>query len=159
MNKVQTKRLLNVARALRESPAPKLFNMSKFVWGDNVGRWCSNDPTFALNEKNFCGTPACALGHYGARKDLQKTFSIKIGVEFAELVSVKPNPSEYEDDEPDYFVSCNTGNVLEHFGLTLEESHTLFAEEGCGGAKTAKGAASFIEKFVAKKLKAQARAT
>jgi hypothetical protein len=43
-------RLLNVARALRESPNPDRFTM---------------------NDWQHCGTPCCAIGHYAARADLQ----------------------------------------------------------------------------------------
>ena len=49
-------RLLNVARALRESPAPERFYMGKYT--------------------HACGTPACAFGHYAARTDLQSLFRI-----------------------------------------------------------------------------------
>lgn len=47
-------RLLNVARALRESPNPDEFSMEHFG--------------------SSCGTPMCALGHYAARRDLQQEF-------------------------------------------------------------------------------------
>jgi hypothetical protein len=53
MNKV---RLLNVARALRESEHPEKFTMRELV--------------------NMCGTPGCALGHYASRGDLQDVFLI-----------------------------------------------------------------------------------
>ena len=56
MNKLGKKRLLNVAKALRESPEPKKFSMD----------WYGND----------CGTPMCALGHYAYRRDLQRTFRL-----------------------------------------------------------------------------------
>lgn len=55
MNKKQAKRLLNVAKALREG-VPEEFSM--YGYGE-------------------CGTPMCALGHYADRKDLQKTFKLK----------------------------------------------------------------------------------
>ncbi len=49
------RRLLNVARALREDESSDPFSMN-----------CMS---------NNCGTPGCALGHYAFRRDLQKTFS------------------------------------------------------------------------------------
>ena len=49
------RRLLNVAKALREHPAPTEFRMETY---------------------HTCGTPHCALGTYIARKDLQKTFTL-----------------------------------------------------------------------------------
>lgn len=48
------KRLLNVARALRESPKPRDFTMRRYT--------------------NHCETPACAFGHYMHRADLQRSF-------------------------------------------------------------------------------------
>ncbi len=48
------RRLLNVARALRESKDPNQFSMEYM--------------------STVCGTPGCALGHYASRCDLQKTF-------------------------------------------------------------------------------------
>jgi len=53
------KRLLSVARALRESPEPGSFSMSWYV--------------------TDCGTPMCALGHYASRPDLQDFLSLKKG--------------------------------------------------------------------------------
>ena len=53
MNK---ERLLNVAKALRESPNPDAFTMRTIA--------------------HPCGTPGCALGHYAARRDLQDAFNL-----------------------------------------------------------------------------------
>ena len=53
MNK---ERLLNVAKALRESPSPEDFDMGTYI--------------------TDCGTPGCALGHYAAREDLQSLLSL-----------------------------------------------------------------------------------
>lgn len=70
-NERQDRRLLNVARALRESPNPKAFTMLRFVHGDDS---FSNTVGSAAD---WCGTPACALGHYGSRTDLQKIVKIR----------------------------------------------------------------------------------
>lgn len=56
MNK---ERLLNVARALRESPNPVMFDMGLYNY--------------------VCGTPGCAFGHYVARSDLQSEFGFANG--------------------------------------------------------------------------------
>ena len=53
---IYKQRLLNVARALRESPAPESFNMRRELWD--------------------CKTPACAWGHYLLRSDLQSEFRL-----------------------------------------------------------------------------------
>ncbi len=56
MEAIFAERLLNVAKALRESPDPKAFTME----------WYGTS----------CGTPCCAMGHYAARKDLQDSFEL-----------------------------------------------------------------------------------
>lgn len=118
MNK---KRLLNVAKALRESPAPKKFDMGRYA--------------------HSCGTPACALGHYANRRDLQKTFKLVTTGEFEydELQNNQGEPTWYDDDL-----------VAKHFGLTFGQCSELFSSHGCGDAYTSKQAARFIENFVKK---------
>lgn len=156
MNKTQSKRLLNVARALREAhAAKKKFDMSRYVFGDenavDFGSYdyesrCSVD---ARNkEENFCGTPACALGHYGARTDLQRIMKVSynthsFGVKFADLVffGTKDESVNYDDDR-----------LEDHFGLNSSEMRELFDYDGCGDAKTSLQAAKYIERFVAKKM-------
>lgn len=90
MNAVQRKRLLNVARALRDSPDPSAFDM----------RWY-NHP---------CGTPACAAGHYAARRDLQRSFALD------ELASGDVSHADWE--------------WCEHLGITDTESTSLFSDYG-----------------------------
>lgn len=108
-------RLLNVAKALRESENPKQFSMRR--------------------EMNDCGTPACAWGHYCARDDLQRTFTM---------------------DRDGYAYTADAGGftyqhalVREHFGITEDQAVELFSQDGCGDAKTAIAAAEYIERFVA----------
>ena len=108
MNK---ERLLNVAKACRESPNPSMFTMNRY--GHN------------------CGTPACALGHYAARGDLQDEFYLS---------------------SSGCFVAHGGGGVymrtLEHFGITTDQEDELFGSEGCGCAETPEEAAKYIEQFV-----------
>src|SRR6187551_2522759 len=52
---VQYKRLMNVAKALRESPNAGRFDMGCYIHSGSEEE----------GEKNWCGSPACALGHYG----------------------------------------------------------------------------------------------
>jgi hypothetical protein len=63
--------------------------------------------------------------------------------------------------------ACALGHYIEHarraptflfdrvkeFGLSREELYELFGAVGCGGAKTAKQAAKYIRKFIARKRK------
>ena len=116
MKPIHRKRLLNVAKALRESANPKAFSMEFFAWG---GRWILHP----------CGTPACAVGHYAARRDLQRTFRIT------------KNGSLPFADEDSY----------SHFGIDGEEYDALFSAVGCGNAKTTTQAARYIERFVKRK--------
>lgn len=123
MNK---KRLLKVAQALRESPEPKKFTMQRYA--------------------HSCGTPACALGHYAARSDLQRTFKLK--------VSEGDTWGDYDNvvvARPGFTISVLYDDVLvqDHFGITFEQACDLFSSEGCGGARTPLQAAKFIERFAA----------
>lgn len=153
MNKVQSKRLLNVARALREAhAAKKKFNMDKFVFGQasaiNYGdRFLVGQPRNV--EAESCGTPACALGHYASRTDLQRFVKIQyhkddFGIKYAELAYFGSRDSgvDYCDSE-----------FERHFGISLEETELLFSWDGCNGAKTALAAAKYIERFVKQKTR------
>jgi len=143
---INAKRLLNVAKALRESPSPKMFTMETFVYGSE------DDAVLGLNTgPEFCGTPACALGHYGSRRDLQRLFKIEVATledaeDKAELVYADTCPVGYDDTE-----------VVRHFGISFDDCQKLFSPEGCGGAKSVKAAAKYIEKFVASRLKEEGK--
>ena len=117
------KRLLNVAKSLREA-APKRKKDGKFSMEDYVNR---------------CGTPACALGHYAARTDLQKTFKIR--------------NSLYYNNE--FYLSQPDDGGEEHFGIYADEHVELFGVDGCDNAKTPIQAARYIEGFVKRKQKAK----
>ena len=118
MNK---ERLLNVARALRESAHPEAFSMRDYA-----------DPE--------CGTPKCALGHYASRTDLQDF--IVIGWR----KSAYSSPLFYVNDrrEVHYDNTC----VCDHFGIDGDEAEDLFGIEGCGRADTNIEAAEYFERFV-----------
>lgn len=130
---MNTERLLNVARALRESPAPEKFTMGSYL--------------------HTCGTPACALGHYAARRDLQSIFKPFKG-KWAGFVSLVEPRYEIDPDGDNYFsahdVDYDEKEVLEHFEIDDEQARELFSGEGCGGARTAFEAAEYIENFVAR---------
>lgn len=122
MNK---ERLQNVIRAIREGREED-FRMSVF--------------------SNSCGTPACALGHYAARDDLQEQFALG---KFS--IYIAGGSTEYPLDLFD--------RTAEHFDITLEEITELFSVTGCGGGYlpddtfiriTAKEAMTYIENFIAR---------
>lgn len=129
MRAIHKKRLLNVARALRESKEPDKFTMDVFG--------------------HECGTPACALGHYASRRDLQDAFSLRAlpGRTYSSLF-LRGGRSTIGYDYPE---------VARHFGVSKDEAKELFGFEGCGNAFTATNAAAYIERFVARKAKAAAK--
>lgn len=133
----QKNRLLNVAKALRESANPEAFTMEAYGYDDS-----GQIEIFGDNYKTkyaSCGTPACALGHYASRTDLQHTFKLKMD---GEIYGIDGTHLWYDQA------------VLDHFGIDSNESELLFAVDGCGNAKTNIQAAKFIEKFVKNKFKA-----
>jgi hypothetical protein len=116
---VNKDRLLNVARALRESPKPEAFYMGEYA--------------------QDCGTPACALGHYAHRVDLQDVFMLRDNLVFlcgAPIDAWETHYDYYDDD------------VCDHFGISVGQACELFSANGCGHAKTAIEAAEYIENFV-----------
>lgn len=148
MNKIQEKRLLNVARALRESQNPERFTMAGFVWGDRLlglkDSWVKPQV-----EESWCGTPACALGHYAGRTDLQKTFKIRKNLDFS-----PDGPSAAIVDRDGITLDHIDGQLVQdHFGLNNEEVVELFGATGCNRARTPLDAAKYIEAFVRLKKK------
>lgn len=118
MDEIHKTRLLNVAKALRESPEPAYFTMSFYG--------------------HSCNTPACALGHYAARGDLQDTFILDSDGDVALM-------------ESGVMVGFSGLPTRDHFDISRGEAYELFDVAGCGGAKTADQAAEYIERFVERK--------
>lgn len=123
MNK---ERLLNVAKALRESPNPEQFTMDRVT--------------------NTCGTPGCAIGHYVARQDLQSEFlPIPPGDHYM-TDSGGTGHVRLRDGSTIYFTSKK---LLRHFDMENDEYEELFGGDGCNDAQTPNAAADYIERFVA----------
>ena len=145
MNKIQKKRLLLVAQALRESPNPKAFAMDSYA---------------IIEPDATCGTPACALGHFAARRDLQNFLRLETPRDLKSYTYRFLN-READGTEPIglRFVRnhghrgtapYNDNRIIYYFGLeSLRDAEDLFGPEGCDRAKTPKGAARYIERFVA----------
>ncbi|MDJ0764826.1 MAG: hypothetical protein QNJ97_17730 [Myxococcota bacterium] len=117
------KRMRNLVRCLREAPEPRAFDMGQFGW-DKYDE--------EVDPLHKCGTPACALGHYAARRDLQRSFVLrKNGL-------VRATSGEGP-----------LGEAAQHFGLSSEEVYHLFEYDGCGGAGTdISKAIDYIESFI-----------
>ena len=130
MNQIHKKRLLNVAKAFRETKHATAFDMGhwgfKYFYGDT-----NDDPA--------CGTPGCALGNYAFRRDLQHTFKLA-----GETVTLSNGNDAFEDQ-----------SVHKHFNISQREFEELFGGAGCGRAKTHEQAATYIEKFVVKQCMKQ----
>lgn len=122
MNK---ERLLNVVKALRESPNPEKFSM--------------------CHVHNSCGSPACAIGHYVARSDLQSEF-LPVPVDHPFMLSNGTGHVLLKDGTAVFFSS---NALLNHFELGDDEFDDLFSDAGCNWAHTADQAADYIERFVA----------
>ena len=117
MTTAQANRLLRASQSVLESKEPRRFGMHEYF--------------------HWCGTPACVLGHYGSRRDLQRLLK-RHG---DSLVYVKTGAGA------DYYDIT----VHEHFGISSSEALELFSSQGCGRAKTPLQASKYIEKFVKSK--------
>lgn len=85
-------RLLNVAKALRESPKPDKFGMHRY---------------------GTCSTPMCALGHYAARQDLQDFLTMRNwGVAYA----ATNDSADYWDPETRQHFEISAGEAEALFG-------------------------------------------
>lgn len=103
MTDEQAQRLLDVARACREAPRTNSFTMERFA--------------------NPCGSPACALGNYAIRTDLQNRFSIEMSGTYKQYwLFLDGALCQYDDVA-----------VCEWFGISEDESGELFSTLGCGG--------------------------
>jgi hypothetical protein len=131
MNK---ERLLNVAKALRESEKPDEFDMGTYV--------------------HMCGTPACALGHYAARIDLQDQFRIK--ERGKNMFGTQMEPA-IRDEKTGDWVEYDDETVMDHFEISDAEAEVLFGPPSstwedddrlADNAKNPTEAAAFIENFV-----------
>lgn len=123
--KLNVTALRNVCRALRESPNPSSESPNS-----------SSGFTMGVYARE-CGAPACCLGHYAMRHDLQNIFEIST---MQRLKLIGGNDVDFDDDP-----------VLKHFGIDIYESHELFSGIGCNKAKTPEEAAQFIENFIKEK--------
>jgi hypothetical protein len=125
-------------QALRESPRPEAFSMECFIRGDcwdaRIGS--DNVPQF------WCGSPACVLGHYALRTDLQDVLIL----DQEALEEGEPCVKLKHNDQP---LTFSDYTFQEHFGLrTSGEAQLLFGPSGCGGAQTPEEAIAYIERFI-----------
>lgn len=122
MNRENFEKLL---QANREAPA-EAFDMNMFA----------GQPT-------ACGTPACLLGNYALRVDLQDAFA------------AHPGESEYDmgrvvNAKTGEVVYCDEYAMLDHFDITTRQAERLFDADGCNNAGTDRAKAlAYVEHFMA----------
>lgn len=138
MSKIHKKRLLNSAKALRDAAKTslkKFFTMD--AWGHPAGERI--DAYFELEDglvaPRGCETPACVLGHYAARRDLQKCFTLNTAGDIVEGT----------------YIEEILELAMSHFGIDADDAEKLFGVMGCNNAKTPIAAAKYIERFVKQK--------
>lgn len=110
--------------ALRESPDPGSFYM---------GQWVRK---IASEENNWCGTPACVLGHYAMREAMRAP-----GPERRKLVDEITHRAVTTIDS-------DSMEVTELGGLNCIQVAELFGSRGCGDAATLSQAIHYIERFI-----------
>lgn len=93
--------------------------------------------------KHWCGTPACVLGNFAARRDLQRLFTIDLDAASDFYVACNGEPFYFHDAE----------KACDYFGLDSndDELDKLFGSNGCGNAQTPQEAIDFIEEVIARK--------
>lgn len=114
--------LRNLVKALRETKEPDRFTMTCIM--------------------HKCGTPACALGQYAFRTDLQNSFRLSGDRDTWEAASGVISTASgknicWDDDE-----------ICAHFGITTTEAAELFDADGCGDAMTPNEAADYVDQFI-----------
>lgn len=120
-------RLKNLIVAVRESPSPELFDMGEYF--------------------HSCGTPACVLGHYAARIDLQDAF--RFGRRMPNLLWSKPWVlAQDEKGRWEGIEGIDDARVCDHFGITDTQARELFSMRGCGQAQKPEEAIAYLERFI-----------
>lgn len=123
---------------MNKTQALRLWGLSSILYNADRKHKMNDEP--AYYQKMYvhaCGTPACALGHYAMTpeaRDRGWSLSNLDNLRFRGFLISYPDPQ-----------------VLNEFGLTLDESFKLFGTQGCGKAKSARQASLYIRKFLKKK--------
>lgn len=128
--------MMVLVQANREMEHPERFTMETYVHNE----WHIAREHLPME---WCGTPACLLGNFGARSDLQPLLCIKSG----ELEWCQSSEKEYNDMEFMY-VRYSDPRLLEYFDITEDEAADLLGPEGCDGAKTRDEALDYVESMM-----------
>ncbi len=131
MNKRYLKRLTNLARIARD--AQKAESLLSKVRRFTMHRW-----GYGADKGETCGTPACLLGHYAARIDVQRRFSLR-------------KDGEVRTHGKGRYANSLIQRAADHFGITFDDAHAMFGNSQAPGANQAKspaGAAQYVERFI-----------
>lgn len=124
--------------------AKRLLELAKLLDGADALHEKRGEPTYSQTAiRHECGTPACAIGHWGAANPKRFKVRSRLGQGVAHTYVYASDPS----------LCHETDQGVAEFGITREESYALFSSWGCGRALTGKAAAAYIRKFVKDKLK------
>lgn len=122
-------RLLLAAQATLESKVPASFKMNAYA--------------------HDCKTPACVLGNYAIRDDLQNVFELHGYTRWDGRMLVGLVPKGDEDFLTIHTtLDCDGPTIQEHFALQQGEANNMFGMYGCGDASTPLQAAEYIARFV-----------
>ncbi len=83
-----------------------------------------------------CGAPACALGHYALRPDLQ---------DFAHLDHMGSLMLNHFTGSKEAPMGVGDERIAAHFGIEVKQALKLFGSNGCDHAETPGDAADYIE--------------
>lgn len=124
-------RMNNLVTALQEASKQPLlcalFDMGK--WGHDVTKKIAHP----------CGTPACSMGHYAAREDLQNRFRLN-----SRGTICLRNNREVENI---------TAEICNHFDIDNYQAEELFGSIGCGDASSLRDATKYVKKFIKREKK------
>jgi hypothetical protein len=85
------------------------------------------------------------LGHYACRTDLQRLLEPRI---IYDQHSYSPVKNEVVYQGGTRTLNYWDAEIRDHFGINGVQALYLFGPQGCGGARTPKQAARYIERFV-----------
>lgn len=120
---------------------------------------------FTMKVYSRCGSPACVLGNYAARSDLQSLLTLSLGRQdggFSPLMLAQTLTPGGQYEPTAYW----SREVFEHFGISALDAEELFAAPsdededsdpndyepgGCGDAKTPEEAVHFLTMWMVKR--------
>ncbi len=133
----------------KDRGAQNLLRLADILDAADAGHRARGEPAYRQSAyRHACGTPACAIGHWVAAHPERWTYTHSRPHEGWPLLSRLPIPRNPYLDTDAYRLSME-----EEFCIHADEASELFGGFGCGGAKTGAEAATYIRKFVFRKLK------